>query len=175
MRVVCSTFHFRHGLEGLETEQSKLAVLKWVGRDKSKAMADKSKAMADKHKKLPVPKPLQDRRVLTPSHNQPLLPLPSSTPSSKPHFRTSTPVRKSSLKTLNTSPTSKPLISSSSKLIVATSFKPLPSTTSKSLLSSGDDSNQTSPLPPPLEIQGSGLNTTSGSTAFSEDGSFMEF
>ena len=45
-------------MEGLETEQSKLAVLKWVGRDKSKAMADKSKAMADKHKKLPVPEPL---------------------------------------------------------------------------------------------------------------------
>jgi len=196
-------YYSRHGLEGLETEQARLAVLKWVGREKTKTHVEmsqksmvnkprKGKGIVDKPKNLPGQATLHDRRVLTPSQ-QSLLPppsqqlplLPLSTPSSKPQFSTSTPVRKFSLKSpLNTSLTSKlpvsssssklPVSSSSSKLFVAPS-KSLPSSTSKSLLSSGEDSSQPSPSPPPPEVLESGLNTSSGSTAFSVDGSSMDF
>jgi len=184
-------YYSRHGLEGLETEQARLAVLKWVGREKTKTNVDmsqkstvnksrKGKGMGIKDKSNLAT--LQERRVLTPSQHSLLPPpsqqlplLPLSHPSSKPQFRTSTPVRKSSLKSpLNTSPTSKLLASSSSKPFVAPT-KSLPSTTTKSLLSSGEDSSQPSHSPPPPEVEETGLNTSSGSTAFSVDGSFTNF
>ena len=175
-------------MEGLETEQAKLAVLKWVGRDKSKTKVDKtkvdktnvekSKVMVERSNKLPVP-----RDVLKPSNSQSLLPLtsqplsslPLSTLSSNPHFRTSTPVRKSSLISHFTTPNTSRLLNSSSKMPVASSFKPLHSITSKSLLSSGDDSHQISLPSSPPDIEGSALNTTTESTAFSGDGSSMAF
>ena len=74
VRVVCSSFHFRHGLEGLETEQAKLSVLKWVGRDKSKAMSDKSKAMADKSK------PMADKSKTMAGKSKAILDMPKRLP-----------------------------------------------------------------------------------------------
>eukprot|EP00092_Neocalanus_flemingeri_P088106 GFUD01111289.1.p1 GENE.GFUD01111289.1~~GFUD01111289.1.p1 ORF type:complete len:132 (-),score=45.21 GFUD01111289.1:176-535(-) len=110
----------------------------------------------------------QDREVITPSYKQSLLPPPSPalpslppTPHRTLPYQTSTPVRKSAIPYQN-------------KSLPLTPHHPtLPSPTIKPLLSPGGDCPQPTPLLP-LPDQAAVMNTTSGSTAFSADGSFME-